>query len=165
MAVAFLAALGLPAYFGTASGWAGFTWPLVYAVIGYLLLSRPARPLLGLFGYVAAAIAIFVATIAVGYDRWPDFNSGPLVFVATFGLLWVVTAVPIGYALRPRILWLSSLTFGVYLAHPLVLDYVLLFLKPNSGTALALSFGLTLVGAMLLAAAWHRSRLLTGLLG
>lgn len=92
-------------------------------------------------------------------------SAGPLVFAATFGLLWTLTAVPIKKRFQPAILWLSSLTFGVYLAHPLVLDYVLLVLKPNSGSSLVVSFGLTLGGTLLLAALWHRSRALTALLG
>lgn len=127
--VAFLGAIGLPGYFGASSGWAAFTWPLAYAVVGYLVLCRPARPLISLPVYVVASVAILVATLAVGYDKWPDNDAGLLVFAATFGLLWVVTAVPIKNRFQPAILSLSQLTFGVYLVHPLVLDYVLIAFK------------------------------------
>jgi surface polysaccharide O-acyltransferase-like enzyme len=80
-------------------------------------------------------------------------------------LLWTITAVPLRQRLQPAVLSVSRLTFGIYLVHPFVMDYVLLVFKPDSVKALAVIFGLTPGRSALLAALSHRSCVLVEILG
>jgi surface polysaccharide O-acyltransferase-like enzyme len=165
VAVLLFAAIGVPATFGVPSGWSSVEWPFCYAVLGYLVLSRPPHPLVGLALFIGSSIAIYLATQYAGYDRWPNFYQGPLVLLATLGVILSVPAITIPQRLVPVVLGGAKLTFGFYLAHPMVLSFILLAVKPGGVPELALLWLVTVGGSYALALAWHRSRSLSLILG
>jgi hypothetical protein len=170
---ALLMLFGLPAPFAAPS-WQGFVWALGYAALGYVALEADAPPFpIALAVYVAASLLLVIAGLTLGPNSWPYSNPGPLTAAATIGLLWVIRGVRVPQRVVPMVLSAASLSFGVYLCHLLVIDYVLVI----SSTPGALLYGLSrpanlvyaLAATVLLSFAvvwlWHRSRKLSFLLG
>lgn len=172
-AIALLMLFGLPAPF-VAPYLQGFVWTLGYAALGYVVLEAKTPPLpAALVLYVAASVLLVVAGLALGPNSWAYAYPGPLTVAATIGLLWVIRGVRVPQRMVPIVLTAGGLTFGVYLGHLLVLDYVGVI----SSTPGALLYGLTrpahlayaLVATVLISFGvtwlWHRSRKLSLLLG
>ncbi|MEA2518878.1 MAG: hypothetical protein QOF49_958 [Chloroflexota bacterium] len=172
VAFAALLVFGLAGAFRTPLTWTGFAWVIGYAALGLFLLEgpHPSRRV-GLALYVAAALAIAVLGRVVGYNHWPYFNQGPLAVLATIGLFWALRGVTPSPALARRLRSAAGLSFGIYLAHPLILDYVRLAVVRDpvgelpGPLRLGLAWVVTMAATTALVAVWHRSPRLVRLLG
>lgn len=167
-----LLVFGLSATAQLPLAWAGFSWVIGYAALGVVLLEGPHPPRwVGLVIYLAAAAMTAALGRAIGFDRWPYFNQGPLTVLATIGLFWAVRSISLSPLLASRLQSAAGLTFGIYLAHPLVLDYLRLAIvrDPLVGMPgplrLVLVWALTIAVTICLVRVWHRSRRLVGWLG
>jgi surface polysaccharide O-acyltransferase-like enzyme len=170
---ALLMLFGLPAPF-VAPYLQGFVWTLGYAALGYVALEADTPPFpIALALYVAASLLLVFAGLTLDPNSWAYSYPGPLTVAATIGLLWVIRGVRVPQRVVPMVLSAAGLSFGVYLGHLLVADYVGVI----SSTPGALLYGLSrpanlayvLAATMLLsfgvAWLWHRSRKLSFLLG
>jgi len=172
-AIGLLMLFGLPAPF-VAPYLQGFVWTLGYAALGYVVLEAKTPPLpIALVLYVAASVLLVVAGLTLGPNSWAYSYPGPLTVTSTIGLLWVIRGVRVPAQVVPIVLIAGGLTFGVYLSHLLILDY----LGVVSSTPGALLYGLsrsanlaylivaTVVISFVITWLWHRSRKLSFLLG
>jgi surface polysaccharide O-acyltransferase-like enzyme len=172
VAVGALLVFGLAATFRAPLTWTGFVWVIGYAALGLALLEgpHPSRRA-GLVIYLVAAGLIAALGRIVGYNEWPYFNQGPLAVLATIGLFWALRDLTVSAALRDRLRSAAGLSFGIYLAHPLILDYVRLAVVRDpigdwpGPLRLGLAWFVTLALTSALVVAWHRSPRLVRLLG
>jgi surface polysaccharide O-acyltransferase-like enzyme len=172
VALSALLVFGLAGAFRAPLTWTGFAWVIGYAALGLALLEgpHPSRRV-GLALYVTAAALIATLGALVGYNHWPYFNQGPLAVLATVGLFWALRDVTVSDALGARLRSAAGLSFGIYLAHPLILDYVRLAVVRDplgdlpGPLRLGLAWFVTMAATMALVIAWHRSARLVRLLG
>jgi surface polysaccharide O-acyltransferase-like enzyme len=176
-AAAFLGLFAAIALFHLRASWTGFGWTLAYAALGYVLLGtgRLGHPRAGLALYVGASAVILALGSTLGYNTWPFFNQAPTVAIAMVGLLLAAPTI-LRLEARPRwselALRAGGLSYGVYFAHFLVLDWLRLVILrvdavapiPGPLKLVGLLVG-TIVLTFALAAFWHRSRRATTLLG
>jgi len=106
-----------------------FTGYVGYFLLGYYLKHRCTRPRLRLAVVIAAIGFALIPTlkhfqIPVDFYRIFGYES---IFVAAFCcVMWLcISKIRIGGVIAPTISELSNLTFGVYLAHILVMRYCL----------------------------------------
>jgi surface polysaccharide O-acyltransferase-like enzyme len=172
IALALIAVFGLAAAFRVTLSWQTFGWALGYVAIGYAIIEGPSRPRLGVVVFVAGAAATVTAIAALGYNTWPLLYVSPTVILTTLGALWLMNRATLPARLEPLIVRLGALTFGVYLAHPLVLAGLRLTARPGGplgGLPATVVFVLTwivvVVVSFAIVALWHRSRLLVRILG
>ena len=172
VAVGTLLMFGLASVFGIRLTWVGFGWVVGYAALGYALFEGPhPRRAVGLAIYVVAVLVTAVLGRLVGYNLWPYFNQGPLAVLATIGFFWALRSTVLSPTMAARFDAAAGLTFGIYLAHPLVLDYLRLavvrqpLLDLPGPLRLAIVWIVTVVVTTGLVWAWHRSRRLVDLLG
>ena len=67
---------------------------------------------------------VFVLGRSLGYNSWPYFNQAFTVAIATVGILLMGRSARVPARWAGTVTRLAGLTFGVYLAHFLVLDVV-----------------------------------------
>ncbi len=140
--------------------WLGYAWGVGYVGIGYAALEgRAPDRRLALLLYAGATLALIVGVRLYGPDTWPVSYASPLVVAAAIAAMWALRAVA-------REMPLASLTLGVYLVHPLVLDVVQQLTSVLGPEArLLLTWGLAIPSSFGLVWAWHRSTRLAAILG
>jgi peptidoglycan/LPS O-acetylase OafA/YrhL len=171
-ALALFLPFGLAEAMGRTMTWGTFGWAIAYAALGVVVLEMGARRCVGALMLVAASIAMIVLTDIVGFDTWPTAQPSPIRLVAGVGLAWLLTGLPSHPRLRDAAVRLGALSFGVYLAHILVLAVLRVpTLAATRATGLPeAAFLPILLPAVILVtfgavAAWHRSPRLARLLG
>lgn len=172
IAAALIAAFGVAAAFRVTLSWETFGWAIGYAAIGYAIIEGPSRPRLGVVAFVAGAAATVTAIAALGYNTWPLLYVSPTVILTTLGALWLMNRATLPPRLEPLIVRLGALTFGVYLAHPLVLVGLRVAARPGgplgslpATVVVVLTWLTVVVVSFAIVALWHRSRLLVRILG
>ncbi len=170
--LALIVPVGLAEALGSTARWADVAWSLGYTALGFWLIEQRPRRWVGAALYLVGVIVMIGLTALFGYDTWPTAYASPFVVTATVGLIWLVQGVTVPERWVAMVISLGSLSLGVYLVHPLMLDVVrtlmltgwpLAVLSPLPRLALLWGFGVA--SSVAVTFLWHRSQRLTRLLG
>ena len=134
-ALALIVPVGTALAFGERVSWLSVIWALGYTALGYVLMESVPRKRLAVGLYTGCTALLVALTAVIGYDTWPANNASLLVAGATVGLIWMVLGVSVPVRWSRTLRTLGSLTLGIYLVHPLVLDVVRMATLPDGPLA------------------------------
>jgi surface polysaccharide O-acyltransferase-like enzyme len=170
--LAIIVPVGLVEALGSTARWADIAWSLGYTALGFALLDQLPRRLVGGALYVTGVGLMVALTALLGYDTWPTAYPSPFVVMATVGTIWLIEGVSVPGRWKAAVLTLGSLSLGVYLVHPMMLDVMRTLMLPGWPLAglsplprLVVLWGFGIVASIAVTLAWHRSPRLVRLLG